>query len=287
MATTPVLPRSLPQKPSSEYLRKQAKRLARNELKPLATAQHQLAHSYGYRTWAALMRAVHTLASANGGSASENDSQPADLSKTRTRAPNVFPLLPLRGLVALPHTSYPIFLGRPKSIKAAHYAYEHGIPMLLVTQRDPHPNDPASSDMYEVGTLAAIVERLTLPDGTLQSVVEGLGRARVERFIFNEEFFKAEAEPMEEPTPKDTRLESVTNSVLAAFLSERLRIVLSGKNQPGAFGVAATRADGAAVLADRVASESRIEIASKQALLEIVDPLERLEKLLAYLSALG
>ena len=159
--------------------------------------------------------------------------------------------------------------------------------MLLVTQRDPHPNDPASSDMYEVGTIAAIVERLTLPDGTVQSVVEGLGRARVERFIFNEEFFKAEAEPMEELTPNDTRLESVTNSVLAAFLSERLRVVLSGKNQPGAFGVAATRADGAAVLADRVASESRIEIASKQALLEIVDPLERLEKLLAYLSALG
>ena len=286
MATTPVSPRSLPQKPSSEYLRKQAKRLARNELKPLATAQHQLAHSYGYRTWAALMRAVHTLASANGGSPSENDSQPADLSKTRTRAPNVFPLLPLRGLVAFPHTSYPIFLGRPKSIKAAQHACEHGIPILLVTQRDPHPSDPASSDMYDVGTIAAIVERLSLPDGAMKSVVEGVGRARVRRFIFNEEFFKAEAEPMEEPTSNDPRLESVTNSVLSAFLTERLRTVSTGKNQLGAFGVDATRADGATVLADRIASESRIELASKQALLEILDPLERLQQLLAYLNAL-
>src|SRR5262249_10186522 len=107
MATTPVSPRSLPQKPSSEYLRKQAKRLARNELKPLATAQHQLARDYGYRTWAALMSAVHALASANGGGAGENNSHPDD-SSTRAGAPTVFPLLPLRGLVAFPHTSYPI-----------------------------------------------------------------------------------------------------------------------------------------------------------------------------------
>jgi ATP-dependent Lon protease len=196
-------------------------------------------------------------------------------------------MLPLRGLVAFPHVLYPIFLGRPKSIKAAAYASDQHVPVLLVSQRDPGPTDPTSSDMYELGTIAAVVERLSLPDGTMKSVVEGRGRARVSRFIFNEEFFKAEAEPLEEPILSDTRLDSVTSSVLSAFLREHLRILSMGKNQSGAFGVAATTADGAAVLADRIASESRIDLASKQSLLEILNPLERLERLLELLNALG
>jgi ATP-dependent Lon protease len=114
-----------------------------------------------------------------------------------------------------------------------------------------------------------------------------MGRARVRRFILDEEFFKAEAERIEEATISDTRLDSVTKSVLSAVMRERLRTASMGKNQPETFAVAATRADGAAVLADRIASESRIDLTSKQTLLEVLDPLERLEKLLAYLNALG
>jgi hypothetical protein len=117
-----------------ENLRKQAKRLARGNVTQLAAAQHQLAHEYGYRNWAALMTAVQAMASANGGGSGTSDPQSADSSRTGERAPNVFPLLPLRGLVAFPHASYPIFIGRPKSIKAAAYAYEHSIPILLVTR---------------------------------------------------------------------------------------------------------------------------------------------------------
>jgi ATP-dependent Lon protease len=120
----------------------------------------------------------------------------------------------------------------------------------------------------------------------MKSVVEGMGRARVCTFIFAEEFLKAEAEVMEEPAVADTRLESVTRSALSAFLHERVRTVSQGVNKP-AFGVSATTADGVSMLADRMASESRIELASKQELLEILDPLERLERLLVYLNALG
>jgi ATP-dependent Lon protease len=297
MATSPISRRSLPQKPNAEYLRKEAKRLARGKMMQLAAARHQLAQDYGYRNWAALMTAVEAMAPANGGGCGTNDPQSADSYRTDERVPKVFPLLPLRGLVAFPHASYPIFLGRPNSIKAAAYAYEHSRPILLVTQRDPSPTDPASSDMYEVGTIANVVERLSLPDGTMKSVIEGTGRARVSRFIFNEEFLKAEAAPLEEPTNHgavlsdiilmtgifDARPESVTKSVLSAFLRERPKAVSTGKDQPEPFGVA-IRADGVAVLADRIASESRIDLASKQALLEIVDPLERIKKLLAYLN---
>jgi ATP-dependent Lon protease len=285
MATTPISPRSLPQKPNAEYLHKQAKRIARDDRMRLAAAQRQLAHDYKYPNWTALMTAVQNLASPKGGSSGAND--PDDQGTTRRKGTlNVFPLLPLRGLVAFPHSSYPIFLGRPKSIAAAAYAYDHAIPVLLITQRDQALNDPASSDMYEVGTIAAVVEKLSLPDGTMKSVVEGMGRARVGCFIFNEEFFKAEAEAIEEPTTSDTRLESLTGLVLSAFMRERIRTTSTSKNWPGAFGVAATRAAGAAVLADTIASESRIDLASKQTLLEILDPLERLQRLLAYLNAL-
>jgi ATP-dependent Lon protease len=285
MATTPVSSRSLPLKPNAEYLRKEAKRLARVEAMQLAAAQRRLAHKYGYRNWAELIIAIQAMASPNGGSPGANDPDDAGATRKREGTPNVFPLLPLRGLVAFPHSSYPIFLGRTKSIKAAAYAHEHTIPILLVTQRDQRLNDPSSSDMYEVGTVAAVVEKLSLPDGTMKSVVEGMGRARVHRFIFNEEFYKAEAEPIEEPTTSDTRLESVTGLVLSAFMRERLRTTSTGKNQVEAFGVPATRADGAAALADTIASESRIDLASKQTLLEILDPLERLQRLLAFLNA--
>jgi hypothetical protein len=136
MATTPISPRSLPQKPNAEYLRKQAKRLARSEAMQLAAAQRRLAHDYGYRNWAALMTAVQTMGSPDGGGSGADDPQPAGSSRRRGSAPDVFPLLPLRELVAFPHVSYPIFLGRPKSIKAAAHAYEHSTPILLVTQRD-------------------------------------------------------------------------------------------------------------------------------------------------------
>jgi ATP-dependent Lon protease len=230
------------------------------------------------------MTAVQTMASPNGGSSGANGPDEAGTVRSRQGTPDVFPLLPLRGLVAFPHSSYPIFLGRPKSIKAATHAYEHTIPVLLVTQRDQGLNAPTSSDMYEVGTIAAVVEKLSLPDGTMKSVIEGIGRVWVRHFIFNEEFFKAEAEPTEEPTTSDARRESVTGLVLSAFLRERLRTTSRGKNQPKAFGVAAARASGAAILADTIASESRIDLASKQTLREILDPLERLQKLLAYLT---
>src|SRR5262249_24851987 len=147
--------------------------------------------------------------------------------------------------------------------------------------------DPARYDMYEIGTIAAVVETLSLPDGTMKSVVHGMGRARVSRFIFAEEFFQAEAEPIEERTVSDSRVESLTRSVLSAFLRQRVRAVSEGANHPEAFEVSATTTDGVSVLADRMASESRIELLSKQTLLEILDPFERMEKLLAHLNALG
>jgi ATP-dependent Lon protease len=126
----------------------------------------------------------------------------------------------------------------------------------------------------------------------MKSVVESAGRARVRRFIFNEEFLMAEAEPMEEPTVSErldrplSRFESVAKSVLSAFLRERAKTASMGENQSGAFRVAATTTDSVAVLADRIASVSSLDLASKQTLLEIIEPFERLGELLSYLNAI-
>jgi len=287
MATTLISPRCLPQNPSEEYLRKEAKRLARADGLQLGAAQRRLAHEYGYRSWADLMTAVQAMGSPNGAGSGAGSSGVPDSPPTREPASNVFPLLPLRGLVAFPHVSYTIFVGRPMSIKAVAHAKEHDLSILLATQRDSVVTDPTISDIYEVGTIAAVVEALRLPDGAYKIVVEGRRRARLNHLILDEEFFKAEAEGIEEPVVSDTRLESVTRSVLSVLLRGRLRNVSEGVNRPETFAVAATSADGASVLADRIASETRMELASKQELLEILNPLERLEKLLAYLNGLS
>src|SRR6266481_2270423 len=119
----------LPQNPSEENLRKQAKQLAKDEGLQLAAAQRRLAIEYGYRNWAELMRAVSS--------------------------PFV-PLVPLRGLVAFPHEVHPLYVGRPKSIGALD-AVAAGAPVLLVAQRDATVAEPGATDMYEVGTLCTVI----------------------------------------------------------------------------------------------------------------------------------
>ena len=129
MSTSQVPRKRLPNNPSEENLRKQAKRLAAQEDLQLAAAQRRLAIEYGYRNWAELMRAV---------------------------ASRFVPLIPLRELVAFPLEVYPVYVGRPKSISAID-AVAAGSPILLVAQRDATLGEPSVRDMYEVGTLGVIV----------------------------------------------------------------------------------------------------------------------------------
>jgi ATP-dependent Lon protease len=280
-------PRSLPHKPSAEYLRKQAKRLARDESMRLAAAQRQLAHEYGRRNWAELMIAVQSIASAGGNGDGDVSSRSPDPPPSHESAPKVFPLLPLRGLVAFPHMSYPIFVGRPMSINAAVYAQEHNVPILLAAQKDPVVSDPSSSDMYEIGTIAVIFQTIRMGDGTIKTTLEAKRRARVTRFIFNEDFSKAEAEEIQEPAASDARLESLVTSVVSEFVRKRVNTLAEVLSKPGALSALAISAEGASALADRIASELQIELALKQALLELPDPAHRLEKLLTYLKALN
>src|SRR5580700_11317229 len=187
--TTPHGPRKrLPNNPSEENLRKQAKQLAKEEGLQLAAAQRRLAIEYGYRNWAELMRAFES---------------------------RFVPLVPLRGLIAFPHEVYPIFIGRRKSLNAIKAVEDPknqiplaaNSPILLVAQRDAAVAAPTLADMYQVGTLGLIVQRERFSDGTVKIIVEGRKRARVARFVFGQKFFKAQADEIVESTDGASGLE--------------------------------------------------------------------------------
>jgi ATP-dependent Lon protease len=259
----------LPENPSEENLRKQAKRLAAHEDLQLAAAQRRLAIDYGYRNWAELMRAVSS--------------------------PSV-PLVPLRGLVAFPHEVYPIYIGRPKSI-AALEAVAAGAPVLLVAQRDVTVAEPGADDMYEVGTLCTVIRRarfaskhVRLTDGAAKIVVEGLTRARVTRFVFDQQFYKAEVEEVADTERLNMQALDVGLSVSdqakregALIRSVQLALVsyVGRKRMP----FPSTEIEDPDVLPYVVARHLKIEVAEQQALLECVNPVERLERVLRYLEA--
>lgn len=261
--TTPQGPRKrLPENPSEENLRKRAKRLAKEEGLQLAAAQRRLAIEYGYKNWAELMRAV---------------------------ASQFVPVIPLRGLVAFPHGVYPIYVGRQKSVNAID-AVAAGSPILLVAQRNATVAEPSLTDMYEVGTLAVIVERDSLSDDTAKIIVEGRRRARVTRFAFDQQFYKAEVKEVADTERINMQALDVGLSVSHQAKRERalIRSVQSALfSYVGLKGMPfhGTEIEDPAVLPYVVARHLKIEVAEQQALLESVSPVERLEKILGYLEA--
>lgn len=266
--TTPQGPRKrLPQNPSEENLRKRAKRLAHERGLQLADAQYRLAAEYGYKNWAELMRAA---------------------------ASRFVPLLPLRGLVAFPHQTYPIFIGRPRSLKAVEAAegpdtpdlLSTKTPILMVTQRNEKVAKPSPGDMHDVGTFGTIVLRDRLPDGTVRALIEGTKRARVVRYVLNREFFKAEAEQIEEPVERSPSLAALVQSAITAFVKYAAGKRLISDEERKAIG----ELDDPAILSDRLArylnaDYLQVPLAEQQALLEVVRSAERLTKIVHYFEA--
>jgi ATP-dependent Lon protease len=206
------------------------------------------------------------------------------------------PLLPLRGLVAFPLEIYPIYIGRPKSVSAID-AVAAGSPILLVAQRDATLGEPSARDMYEVGTLGVIVERQKLPDGTAKIVVEGRKRARVKRFAFDDEFYKAEVEEVADTERLNFTISAPgvvrPASARREHVGGLIRLVLSAlndyvlrKRKPGTAAVIPwSEIEDPDVLPYKLAHHLNVEVAQQQALLECVSPVERLERILGYLEA--
>ena len=129
------------------------------------------------------------------------------------------PLLPLRDIVVFPYQVVPLFVGRERSIAALQHAMANDKEILLAAQKRAKTNEPVPEDIFEIGTIASIVQLLHLPDGTVKVIVEGKHRARIQAFDNLEPFFLTSIEPIDEPDVNDVELEALIRSLRQTFES--------------------------------------------------------------------
>ncbi len=191
----------------------------------------------------------------------------------------LYPILPLRDIVVFPHMIVPLFVGRDKSVRALEDVMEEDKHILLVTQKDASLDDPETKDLFEMGTIGTVLQLLKLPDGTVKVLVEGGGRARVERFTDNPDFFQAYAEPVEETFGDESELAALGRAVVSQFE----QYIKLNKKIPPEVMVTVSQIEEPARLADTIASHLTLKIADKQSLLEIPSVNDRLEKIFGYM----
>ena len=129
----------------------------------------------------------------------------------------IYPVLPLRDIVVFPHMIVPLFVGREKSVRALEDVMREDKQILLVTQKDAGLDDPAVEDLYEVGTVATVLQLLKLPDGTVKVLVEGGKRAEISGYVDNPDFFQAYGAVREDADEDDSELEALARSVVTQF----------------------------------------------------------------------
>src|SRR5207302_719018 len=129
----------------------------------------------------------------------------------------LYPVLPLRDIVVFPHMIVPLFVGREKSVRALEDVMKDDKQILLVTQKNAAQDDPATSDIFTVGTVGTVLQLLKLPDGTVKVLVEGRHRARIERFAENETFFQAFADAIGERAGVQQETEALARTVVSQF----------------------------------------------------------------------
>ncbi|KJK23996.1 DNA-binding protein [Burkholderiaceae bacterium 16] len=189
------------------------------------------------------------------------------------------PLLPLRDVVVFPHMVIPLFVGRPKSIKALETAMEAGKSIMLVAQKTAAKDEPTADDLYEVGCIANILQMLKLPDGTVKVLVEGTQRANIREVSEDESHFMCEAVPVP-PGPVET---AETEALRRAIVSQFDQYVKLNKKIPPEILTSLSGIDEPGRLADTIAAHLPIKLEQKQKILEMVNVTERLESLLSQL----
>jgi ATP-dependent Lon protease len=186
------------------------------------------------------------------------------------------PLLPLRDVVVFPHMVIPLFVGRPKSIKALETAMEAGKSIVLVAQKSAAKDEPAPEDLYGIGTVANILQMLKLPDGTVKVLVEGSQRARINQIVDAKTHFAVEATPIPADNEITHEVEALRRTVVAQFdqyvklnkkIPPEILTSLGGIDEPGR-------------LADTIAAHLPLKLEQKQEVLEMFEARKQLEHLL-------
>ena len=192
-----------------------------------------------------------------------------------------YPVLPLRDIVVFPHMIVPLFVGREKSIKALEEVMRSDTFILLATQKNASDDDPATGAIYEMGTLASVLQLLKLPDGTVKVLVEGAARAQVSRYTDRAEYYEADAVVATDTPGEQVEAEALARSVINEFENY---VKLNKKVSPEVVSVVQQIED-YAKLADTVASHLAVKIPEKQTILETAIVTERLEKVLALMES--
>jgi ATP-dependent Lon protease len=193
--------------------------------------------------------------------------------------PVQLPLLPLRDVVVFPHMVIPLFVGRPKSIKALETAMETGKSILLVAQKSAAKDDPVAEDLYQIGCISNILQMLKLPDGTVKVLVEGAQRAHIKNVTDEGSHNAAEATAIPGDEGQNHEVEAMRRAIIAQFdqyvklnkkIPPEILTSLAGIEEPGR-------------LADTIAAHLPLKLEQKQQVLEMFDVKARLEHLLSQL----
>jgi ATP-dependent Lon protease len=194
-------------------------------------------------------------------------------------SPTTLPLLPLRDVVVFPHMVIPLFVGRPKSIKALDVAMEAGKHILLVAQKQAAKDDPSAEDLYDIGSIATVLQMLKLPDGTVKVLVEGTQRARIGTVTDHGEYMSSEAEPQSADAGPAHEVEAMRRALLTQFD----QYVKLNKKIPPEILTSMSGIDDGGRLADAIAAHLPLKLEQKQQILEMSEPAKRLEHLLGVL----
>ena len=189
------------------------------------------------------------------------------------------PLLPLRDVVVFPHMVIPLFVGRPKSIKALDVAMDAGKHILLVAQKQAAKDDPVAADLYDIGSVATVLQMLKLPDGTVKVLVEGTQRARIRAIEERAEYLAAHAQPIPGEPGTAHEVEAMRRALLAQFD----QYVKLNKKIPPEILTSMSGIDDGGRLADAIAAHLPLKLEQKQQILEMSDVGKRLEHLLGVL----
>jgi len=187
----------------------------------------------------------------------------------------------LRDIVVFPHMIVPLFVGREKSVRALEDVMREDKQILLVTQKDAGLDDPAVEDLYEVGTVATVLQLLKLPDGTVKVLVEGGKRAEISGYVDNPDFFQAYGAVREDADEDDSELEALARSVVTQFE----QYIKLNKKIPPEVLVSVNQIEEPAKLADTVASHLSLKISEKQELLETKLVGDRLERIFGFMES--
>ena len=191
----------------------------------------------------------------------------------------VVPVLPLRDVVVYPHMVIPLFVGREKSIKALDAAMSNNKRVLLAAQKSADLDEPGTDEIHSIGTLSTILQLLKLPDGTIKVLVEGVERARVVRYLSDDEFFSAQISILSnlDQGENEKELEILARSTINLFE----QYVKLNKKIPPEVLTALAGIDEPAQLADTIAAHLSLKLSEKQHVLEISDVHARLEHLMS------